>query len=1159
MKPAVDRMEEWHDHGAVTHEENEKPTRTKRPRRWLRRLIIVGVVFGAFVFWLNGPGLRMLVPRLGSHFAAKAGIEVTFEMRGTLVGGVSLHDVELSIPGAGLKKITIQEIVPDYQFTGLIKGEIRGVSGRGLHLDVELVRGDDEPSEPLDFAVLNESLRQAQAVVSSYAFDVSDLTATINREGMATLEMGPTAIRHEARSEKIRIELGAITRGGEPLIVAQDVQVDWTPERLGFDRVLLLPALVVSDFVLSLPAEGGLFAEGMVDFADAVFHLTSSPEQATLGLYLREGVLDAERAGEALGIEMPVAGRLTSFALDVEDLSPDPKAATANLNLLLEDLSWEDVRVDELNLEVILDEESARVVARAAAGDAELRMDSTSVLDREAMALVRTSGYLEVPLLAAVVDRFATLPESAEPMPTASAKMDFNVEWGNGLIPSTAKADLMVIPEEPEVVPGMQIIAEWANEKPVEAEFLADGLKADAEVDFDAKRYSGSVVFDGFESARYGAWLAAAGVDLPGDAKIEGSWRGNGPLAAEGHEGELAVANASWAQPGQPDVSARANVSYALPGRIALSDLQVERDGQAIGANLVLADGSLEIDQLQWTDADGTELADARGNLPMPEDFGKWREFLAHDTRPLDLTIRTQSLGFDKLATWVPALEAVDARTTAKLEISLSGDFSAPEFDSSLEVTGLRAVGQPALPSSNILIKAIGRDGLLAVDGTIRAPDYDPVVLTAKLPFAPAAWAEDIETLRNADFEASAILPRLDLSRFTALVPAARTITGVVTGNVRAVGTLGKPDLSGGLELAGGSLRFVNDKLPDLTGITGTAEFGIDQATLRSLRATIAGGTLEVSGSFAIKSREIDLRVRGDSLPLVRNESLIMRANADLRATGPLDRTAVSGTISLVDSLFFRDIEILPIGMPFTVPNAAALPKIDTAPPTDAIPEPFANWALDVRVRTDEPLLIRGNLATGRILANLRVGGTLADPRPVGNVRLLRGRAVLPFSTLSIREAVLTFTQANGLDPVIEARGTAEPRPFSVNIFAYGRLSDPQIVLSSTPPLPQNEIMTLLATGTTTRGLENPQMASARAIQLFAEEVRRGRVPMSNQLRPLLGLLDRVDFTLAESDPFSSDTYSTATLKLHDRWYLSAGMGEEGNTRMFAIWRFRFR
>ena len=167
--------------------------------------------------------------------------------------------------------------------------------------------------------------------------------------------------------------------------------------------------------------------------------------------------------------------------------------------------------------------------------------------------------------------------------------------------------------------------------------------------------------------------------------------------------------------------------------------------------------------------------------------------------------------------------------------------------------------------------------------------------------------------------------------------------------------------------------------------------------------------------------------------------------------------------------------------------------------------------------------------------------------------------AALPFSTLKVKSGDLRFTPATGFDPILEIRGSAAPRPYRIDVYVYGKVSDPQLVLTSNPPLPDNEIMTLLATGTTSAGLENTQAASSRAIQLFAEEVRRGRVPYSRQLRPLLGVLDRVDFSLAESNPYSSDSLSTATINLSERWLVSAGMGAEGNTRVMAIWRISFR
>jgi len=120
-------------------------------------------------------------------------------------------------------------------------------------------------------------------------------------------------------------------------------------------------------------------------------------------------------------------------------------------------------------------------------------------------------------------------------------------------------------------------------------------------------------------------------------------------------------------------------------------------------------------------------------------------------------------------------------------------------------------------------------------------------------------------------------------------------------------------------------------------------------------------------------------------------------------------------------------------------------------------------------------------------------------------------------------------------------------------------MSDPQLVLTSEPPLPENEIMTLLATGTTSAGLEDSQAASSRAMQLLIEELRRGRFLFGKQLRPVLGLLDNVDFSLAETDPYDSDSYSSATLKLSDRWFITAGLGSQGDQRIMAVWRFRFR
>ena len=557
------------------------------------------------------------------------------------------------------------------------------------------------------------------------------------------------------------------------------------------------------------------------------------------------------------------------------------------------------------------------------------------------------------------------------------------------------------------------------------------------------------------------------------------------------------------------------------------------------------------------------ELAEGSASLPVPADLAKWRETLAGETRAVQVSLRSRVLSLALLKPWLPALEKLDPRSTGQLGIEVTGTYSKPEIVAKLQARDLRSPSQPKLPPADLKIELIGRDGQLTVTGEATAADFSPAVMKAALPFRPTDWVQEPGLMKEEVLAARLDLPRLDLSRFSSLVPAAEQVSGIVTGNVVVSGKLGKPEVKGVIDLAGGGMVMKGGKIPPIKGVTAAVEFAPDRVVLKSLDATVAGGTLKGDGAVAIlngKLGEIRLRLRGDHLPIIRNDSLILRANADLNLLGTFEKAMLSGTIGAVDSIFFRDIEILPIGQPFTGPAAAALPKID--PPqavASAIPEPFRSWGLAITARTEDSLIIRGNLARGEISGSARVGGTLGSPAPNGVFTIKDLSASLPFSTLKVPRGTLRFSPASGFDPILEIRGTAEPRPYQVTIYAYGSAFKPQLVLTSNPPLPENEIMTLLATGTTTSGLENPATASSRALQLLAEELRRGRFRYGKQLRPLLALADKVDFSLAESDPYSNDTFSTATIALTDRWFISAGIGAQGDSRTLLVWRVRFR
>jgi hypothetical protein len=1145
--------------------------RSRKPRRF-RRWLALGVVMmvGALV-WLNGPGLRWLAPMAAAHFAGKAGARVSFTLDGSLTGGVIVRDLHL----AGFKSLadlTVRRVTPVYQIAELARGRLQGIGIDGLHADLRLGEEDAKQDSgetadakpPFDAEQLARAVRSARGRVIPLEIDLSDISVNATRDGKPVFALASSHLHHGAGDSSINLRLGAITDANGREWPAQESMIDWSADELRIGRLDPLPGVSIRGLALRLPENDGPAAETELRIDDAVFAITATPGFASITVDLREGHLHSDQVAGHFALKLPVKAELTSFSAHVEDLLPDPKAATGAIRLLLENVVAGEWTLPELGCGVDLDADRCALTTSG-------RMLGTGFSLSAEAPVTRGGGWLagdvrgnlkvaDVPnLIAALAERFQAIDPEAT-VPPSMLDGDFTLTLKD-LRPASAKANLTLMPADPKTDSPIALSGRWQPGQPLAAELVIDGLKASATYQLDTATYQGKIGCGNFVSTRIDRWLAIVKVKTGGTVGLSGSWHGGGGVKSGRHHGVLALARAEWSRADVPPVTAEGGLDYDWPGGLVAKDLRIQANDQTISADAALAAGMLELKNLRWQDR-GNEIAGGSASVPVPEDFAKWRETLARDTRPVEVSIESKVLSLALLKDWLPAAAKLDARSTGRLQLKVAGSYASPAADLRLEVKDLRAPQQPKLPPADLLVTVAARDGRLKLEGTATAPDYPAAVMLAEMPFRPAEWAEHPEMITGEKLTARIDLPRIDLSRYASLVAAARKISGFVTGHVEVSGELGKPVFKGKLDLTGGGFEAKDPSRPAMTDAGASVDLAQERVTLKNLKATVAGGTLLGSGSLAINAGKpgmLDIRLRGSHLPVMRNDSLIVRANADLRLAGAWPRAALSGTVDVVDSLFYRDIELLPIGTPFTTPSAAALPKIDApSNPSAAMPDPFRNWNLNVLVRTGNPFLIRGNFATGKVDGSVRIGGTLGNPAPEGEVRIADFRAALPFSTLTIRAGTARFHPATGFDPVLEIRGTAEPRPYQVNAYVYGRASNPQIALTSSPPLPDNEIMTLLATGTTTSGLENPQNASSRAMQLLAEELRRGRFAVGKRLRPLLSMLDRVDFSLAEADPYSDTSYSTATLAITDRWFLSAGMGADGDSRVMGIWRITF-
>jgi hypothetical protein len=101
--------------------------------------------------------------------------------------------------------------------------------------------------------------------------------------------------------------------------------------------------------------------------------------------------------------------------------------------------------------------------------------------------------------------------------------------------------------------------------------------------------------------------------------------------------------------------------------------------------------------------------------------------------------------------------------------------------------------------------------------------------------------------------------------------------------------------------------------------------------------------------------------------------------------------------------------------------------------------------------------------------------------------------------------------------------------------------------------------MTLLATGTTSEGLEGGQAATLKAAQLLVEEWRKGRLPFAEQVSKVMEVINRVDVRINEDDPLTGKRLNSATIEVTDRIYVSGSVDKQSNTRVLGAFVIKFK
>jgi len=660
---------------------------------------------------------------------------------------------------------------------------------------------------------------------------------------------------------------------------------------------------------------------------------------------------------------------------------------------------------------------------------------------------------------------------------------------------------------------------------------------------------------------------------LAGSFKLD--WDGSGNAQAFKNAGNLKLVLEKARYGNLQGLQANINASYSPEG-LDVPIIFFATTNMDFNAIARTKDDTLEIDKIQLNQVvapqpqrTGRSGAAAEGVRPQQRAnyaYGYvsipflWRNLgtksaIIPSSGKVSVTMQSENLDLKRLAQDLGIKSTISGVLNARLD----GDGTIADLRTRLDVQvrDLRDEQWQKMEPATFELSAQTAQNRLTASGKLQQPRIQPLEINATMPFDVPKIVQARGFADDTPITAKARLPRSSVNFVRQFVPELQQLDGDLGLDVDVGGTFGHPVFSGAGDMTVNVARFTNATLPALTGFNARLSFRDNALTLDRFGGDLAGGPFTMSGRVTfVKLTEptLDLQLRAQSVLVARNDTLTARADADVKVTGPFAAATVSGNVALTNSRFLKNIDLIPIGLPG---RPAPQPPAER-PEFFSLPAPpFRDWKFDINIKTKDPVLIRGNLATGEATTDLKLIGTGLKPGLQGVVQMESVEATLPFSRLDVSRGSLTFNPGDSTNPTIDLQGTSVIRDYTVRVYVYGTLLSPQAVFTSEPPLPQEEIISLIATGATRQELSTGNVLAGRAAMLLIQQLYR-KIAKKGEPTDSNTVFNRLDLDLGTVDPRTGQQQATVRFKLSDQLVLTGDVGVHGDFRGKLKYLIRF-
>ncbi|HEV2986583.1 MAG TPA: translocation/assembly module TamB domain-containing protein, partial [Vicinamibacterales bacterium] len=361
---------------------------------------------------------------------------------------------------------------------------------------------------------------------------------------------------------------------------------------------------------------------------------------------------------------------------------------------------------------------------------------------------------------------------------------------------------------------------------------------------------------------------------------------------------------------------------------------------------------------------------------------------------------------------------------------------------------------------------------------SIQAKGYVPVAAFKAAQGSGAGHHEG--AAREDSFDLHVDSTPIDLGIVQGFTSALTNVQGTVQAKVDVTGAADDPHPNGSVTIQHASFLVEPTGVP-YTDLEGRIDLQGDKIHVEQIRVLDnQKKPLTLTGDLAVHELDVgsvSIAMKADDFKVIDNKAGSVRIGSDLRLTGELTSPRIEGALSVTSGRIDLDQILTQVSdSAYDTKQTEYAGGVAGAQAGKPKPTTFEALQMDVHLTVPDDLIVKANdlqapgAPIGLGALNITLGGDLYvskvpwdQVRIIGVVNTVRGTYDFQGRRFTIlRDGTVRFEGTDDLDPALDIRTQRVIQAVTANVDVRGTLTSPEIVMSSTPPLEQADILSLI-------------------------------------------------------------------------------------------------